>query len=170
MSLRSVLGAFGIAAMVTPALSQQADRILSGYGYAVDGETLAIGADKIRLATIVAPALADQATDRVGRSYPAGPFARDVLASLVAEQSIGCRATPINGRDRDSEGRIFAICSSSSTADLAAELVKRGWAVLDRIKGVPVYASYKANEAAAKTSGRGLWQGKFLAQEEAPEK
>jgi hypothetical protein len=43
------------AALAGPAGAQQTDKILSGYGYAVDGNTLAIGADSVRITGVMAP-------------------------------------------------------------------------------------------------------------------
>jgi endonuclease YncB( thermonuclease family) len=66
-------------ALVSPAGAQQTDKILSGYGYAVDGNTLAIGADSIRITGVMAPQLDQSGEDQIARSYPAGLYARDVL-------------------------------------------------------------------------------------------
>lgn len=152
---------FAVLAMAPPASAQQADRIISGYGYTLDGDSLVVAGQEIRLAGIDGPELDQKGEDRIKREYPAGFFARDVLASIVADQSLGCRVVPQNGKESDSKGRFYAVCATAQVQDVGGEMVKRGWAIIDRSGETQVYGNYVKNEAEAKAIGRGVWQGPF---------
>ncbi|MEY9785414.1 thermonuclease family protein [Sinorhizobium fredii] len=145
----------------SPVAAQQADRIISGYGYTVDGDNLVVAGQEVRLAGIDAPELDQKGEDRINREYPAGFFARDVLASIVADQSLGCRVVPQNGKESDSKGRFYVVCATAQVPDVAGEMVKRGWAIIDRSGETQIYGNYVKNEAEAKAIGRGVWQGPF---------
>ncbi|MGB8816819.1 MAG: thermonuclease family protein [Rhizobiaceae bacterium] len=146
-------------ALVSPAAAQQTDKILSGYGYAVDGNTLAIGADSIRITGVMAPLLNQRGEDQIARSYPAGLYARDVLASFVAERPIACRVVPQHSKEKDGQGRYFGICAAGQTQDIGAALVQRGWAIVDRSGDTAAYGNYAELESLAKASRFGIWQG-----------
>ena len=146
-------------ALASPAGAQQTDKILSGYGYAVDGNTLAIGADSVRIAGVMAPLLNQRGEDQIARSYPAGLYARDVLASFVAERPIACRVVPQRSKEKDAQGRYFGICAAGKTQDIGASLIKRGWAMVDRSGDTVVYGNYAELESLAKASRFGIWQG-----------
>jgi endonuclease YncB( thermonuclease family) len=141
------------------ALAQQTDKIISGYGYAVDGNTIQIGSDKIRLLGAYAPLLDQNGTDAIARNYPAGLYARDVLASIIADQPLGCRVVPQNASEQDKLGRFFGICASGIAADVSGEMIKRGWSMIDRSGDTQVYSTYVDLESAAKLISKGIWQG-----------
>lgn len=147
------------AALAGPAGAQQTDKILSGYGYAVDGNTLTIGADSVRITGVMAPLLDQNGEDQIARSYPAGLYARDVLASFVAEKPIACRVVPQHSKEKDAQGRYFGICAAGQTQDIGAALVQRGWAMVDRSGDTAAYGNYAELESLAKASRFGIWQG-----------
>lgn len=148
----------GLVALILaggPALAQHATPLLSGYAHAVDGATLKLGGVTIRLAGAQALPLEAHLLDRHGQAYPAGLFARDVLASLIAEQVVGCRAF----KPPEDSASLVAVCASPVAPDLALAMLKRGWAVLAHHDGKPEAPGYAPMETEARQNRRGLWQG-----------
>lgn len=77
-----------------------------------------------------------------------GQLARDHLTSLTSNRAITCDDTGQRSYDR-----IVAICRDADGADLAAEMVRGGWARdLPRFS-MGRYASY---EVEARLAGRGM--------------
>jgi endonuclease YncB( thermonuclease family) len=136
------------------AMAQHATPHVSGYAYAVDAATLKLGSVAIRLAGVEAPPLDSQLPDRNGQSYPAGLFARDVLASLVAEHIVGCR--PLKPPMDPAE--LVAVCASPAAPDLALAMLRRGWVALSERDGKPEVPGYAPAQAEARQHRRGLWQ------------
>jgi endonuclease YncB( thermonuclease family) len=137
------------------AFAQHATPHVSGYAYAVDGATLRLGGVTIRLAGAQAPPLDALLPDRNGQPYPAGLFARDVLASLIAEHVVGCRAL----KPPDDPAVLTAVCASPAAPDLALAMLRRGWAVLAEHDGKPEVPGYGPVQAEARQNRKGLWQG-----------
>lgn len=115
----------------------------------IDGDTLRIGRDRIRLEGLDAPELSQTCTDAAGRSWDCGREARSFVVSLVADQSLTC-----GGSRRDRYGRVLARCDSGN-GDLGARIVSAGWAVSD--------FGYVEEAAAARAARRGIWSGTFVA-------
>src|SRR5438128_6955580 len=89
----------------------------------VDGDTLRIGAARIRLHGIDAPERAQSCADASGRRYGCGQEAAAALARLIG----GTRPDCVE-RDRDHYGRSVAICSVAGR-DLNRAMVAEGWAL-----------------------------------------
>lgn len=158
MNLKPVLTALFILT-VSNVNAAQTDKIISGYGYTIDGNTVKIGENTVRLLGSIAPKLDQMGQDVIGREYPAGLYARDVLASIIADQPLGCRVVPQNGKEKDAEGNYFGICAAAQVSDVSAEMIKRGWAMIDRSGETLVYRSYVEIETKSKRILRGIWQG-----------
>ena len=136
----------GVAWLLPPEGLLPAGR-LTGPAVVVDGDTLRLGEDRVRLAGIDAPELAQACTDAAGASWPCGAEARRQLARLIAARPVAC--TP---EDRDRYGRIVASCRAGD-ADLAAGIVAAGLAVATD--------GYGSEERAARAAKRGIWAGSF---------
>ncbi|KQB11443.1 endonuclease YncB(thermonuclease family) [Rhodobacter capsulatus] len=137
------------------ALPAQAE-MLQGRARVVDGDTLAIGAQKVRLFGIDAPEHDQLCKDAQGQDWPCGQAARDRLAVLAAG-TVRCA-----GGDRDRYDRLLAVCSAGGR-DLNAVLVAEGMAEAYR-----KYArDYIPEETQARASRRGIWAGPHLAPEAA---
>lgn len=80
----------------------------------VDGDTLEVGGERVRLWGIDAPEL----------DAPGGAAARTALAELAAD-GVVCVAPP-SGQDRDRWGRAVRLCRTPDGRDLAAALVAAG--------------------------------------------
>ena len=82
----------------------------------VDGDTLHVGDERVRLWGIDAPEIDE----------PGGPAARDALEEFAAD-GVRCRLPP-SGQDRDRYGRAVRRCVTPDGRDVAAELVGGGFA------------------------------------------
>jgi endonuclease YncB( thermonuclease family) len=117
----------------------------------IDGDTLEISAETIRLWGIDAPE-DGQTCRRAETSYDCGAEALAALSRLVSGRAVRCEA-----RYKDRYGRTVARCFIGGV-DLGGELVRLGWALdYERYsKG-----HYRQNQVEAKAKGRGLWSGEF---------
>jgi endonuclease YncB( thermonuclease family) len=111
-----------------------------------DGDTVTLGAERIRLRGIDAPEY-DQVCSRGGTDYQCGRQSRQFLQSLVAGKNVSCE-----GWERDRYGRLLAVCSAGGV-EVNRALVEAGWAV--------AYGAYGDAEASARASRKGLWAGDF---------
>jgi endonuclease YncB( thermonuclease family) len=129
----------------------QADRNLAGTARIVDGDTLDLDGEKLRLQGIDAPEMA-QSCEADNRPVKCGKLAAEHLEDLIGSQALNCA---VEGRDR--YGRGLARCEAGSR-DIAEAMTKDGWAIADRrySKG-----RYDAAEAAARAGRRGIWAMHF---------
>ena len=112
----------------------------------VDGDTLAIGADRIRLRGMDAPEIGQQCRHG-GKSYDCGRQAREALVAVIDGGKVTC-----NARRKDRYGRLIATCYLGSV-DLGRRIVEEGWAVAS--------GDYDLSERRARAEGRGIWAGEF---------
>lgn len=117
---------------------------LTGRPEIVDGDSLRLSGRNLRLAGLDAPELS-QECERQGRTYPCGREARRALASLVGGADISCN---VKGTDR--YHRALATCLRDGR-DIGAELVASGHAL--------AYGNYTTQEAKARSSRLGVWNG-----------
>lgn len=137
----------GVVLAAPVALAERA--AISGMGRIVDGDTLDVGAVRIRLHGIDAPE-AGQACQRAnGKSWQCGTEATNRLAELAEGKPVECEA-----RDRDQYGRIVAVCRQSGI-DINEIMVGEGlaWAF------VRFSDDYVIQEASARAARVGIWQG-----------
>lgn len=121
---------------------------LVGAARVVDGDTLEIAGERIRLHGIDAPETGQTCTDAAGAGWDCGGFATAALARLAAGE------TRCEGVEHDRYGRLVARCSAIG-ADFGAALVEGG-AVFAYAR---YSADYLAHEARARAAGRGVWAG-----------
>src|SRR5664280_2874494 len=105
-----------VVAWLVCSLAQAAD--LSGVPRIVDGDTLAIGATKIRLEGIDAPETDQICLDAEGVRWTCGIDARDQLTAHIAGREIKCTANGV-----DVYRRTLAICTLAGE-DLNAWMVQ----------------------------------------------
>lgn len=118
-----------------------------GTGIAIDGDSIRLDSEEVRLEGIDAPEYGQSCRDAAGRDYPCGRNARQALSRLLARGAIRC---VVSGRDRFD--RKLALCYLGEE-DLNATLVRTGHAV--------AYGRYDSEEASARAARRGLWSGSF---------
>lgn len=136
----------GVARAPDDRLGQQEE--LSGRARIIDGDTLEIRAERVRLEGIDAPEISQTCQDRFGKSWLCGKVARDWLRRRIARQHVHCTSY---GRDR--YGRLLAECMTPQ-GSLNRELVRRGlaWAF------VKYSRRYVDDEARARSQALGIWQ------------
>ncbi len=125
-------------------------RVLTGSGIIVDGDTLVVNEQTIRLHGIDAPEVG-QTCERVdGRRWDCGKTAMESLAELAEGRTVTC-----SGDELDDYDRLIAVCRSGDQ-DINALMVQEGHAWAFRR-----YSSdYAEQEAQAHKARRGIWQGK----------
>jgi len=84
---------------------------IRGVARVVDGDTLTLGQERIRLHALHAPEMGELR----------GREARDALRTIVGRKPITCRAV-----DRDRYGRIVADCQNYEGRDLARAMIDAG--------------------------------------------
>lgn len=127
---------------------------VAGRARVIDGDTLDLGGQKVRLFGIDAPEL-DQVCDRDGRRWACGDAARAALAQIVGGRRVICAV-----QDIDRYGRNVATCLAGGE-DVAALMVRQGLAVAYRRYS----GRYINAEAAARADGIGLWASTYLTPE-----
>lgn len=120
----------------------------AGVPRVVDGDSLTIGALRIRLEGIDAPELGQTCGMLEGGDYPCGRAAREALVRLVGGGPVTCEA-----RRRDRYDRLLAHCEAHDGVELNRAMVEQGWAV--------AYGGYADAEREARDAGRGVWAGTF---------
>lgn len=113
--------------------------VVSGSAQIIDGDTLAIGGEKVRLWGIDTPEMCQ----------PGYAEASAHLAQLITGSEVSCAA--VGAR---SYGRLVARCGTAKVFDLAKSMVVDGYAV-----DWPKYSrgAYAADQVEAVRSNRGLW-------------
>jgi endonuclease YncB( thermonuclease family) len=124
--------------------------MIAGQGRVVDGETLLINGQRVRLFGVNAPD-GQQLCQLEGKPYRCGQDAAFALDKLISKRTITCEL-----RDTDRWEAPFAICYTGSQ-DLGAAMVRQGWAV-----AYMRYSSmYVKLEDVARRERRGMWAGAF---------
>jgi endonuclease YncB( thermonuclease family) len=119
----------------------------------IDGDTLHVGDEKIRLFGIDAPEKGQTCTGPDGKAWACGLWAAEQLQEKLEGGSLTCR-----GQDRDRYGRLLATCTVDGR-DVAKDLVEEGAVLAFRR-----YSSrYVGAENSARAAGRGVWSGEMTA-------
>lgn len=128
----------------TPALAIQ------GQATVIDGDTLEIHGERIRLDGVDAPET--RQVCYAPAAYRCGQEAAFALADYIGRRMVAC--TPAS---KDRYGRIVARCSVDGQ-DIAGWLVSQGHAL-----DWPRYSKgrYAALQEQARTARRGIWRGQF---------
>jgi len=136
-------------AMVATSPAALAD--VTGPATAVDGDTLEIAGERIRLHGIDAPE-SDQTYERQGVTWLCGAVASAKLRELVRGRDVRCRE-----HGRDTYGRIIAMCSAGGVDVEAAMVLAR------LARAYRHYSTdYVGQEAPAQARRAGIWSGRFV--------
>ena len=126
---------------------------LVGRARIVDGDTVVIGGEVIRLYGIDAPENGQRCLDVSGGDYRCGEAATKALETLVAGREIRCLGT-----DRDRYDRLIAVCWVGGR-EINRAMVSSGLA-----RAYTRYSrDYAAEELDASRARRGFWAGSFEA-------
>jgi endonuclease YncB( thermonuclease family) len=126
-------------------------RVGAGVVQVLDGDTLNLGGQRIRLYGVDAPE-SEQSCERGGVAWRCGADAAAALRNFVAGRQVNCTAI-----GRDVYGRTIAQCAADGQ-DVGAWLVREGLAVAYR----EYSTTYVADEARARGERRGIWGGSFV--------
>jgi endonuclease YncB( thermonuclease family) len=129
-----------------------AAREISGRARVVDGDTLVLGKEKIRLDAIDAPETDQICLDAKGRRWTCGLAARNGLAARIRGEILTCST-----RGVDLHGRTLAGCRAGAT-DLQRWMVRMGLAQ----SFVAYSRHYEPEETEARRALTGLWSGAFV--------
>lgn len=127
---------------------------VTGSARVIDGDTLQLAGQKVRLFGIDAPEL-DQVCDRGGRRWACGDAARAALVQIIGGRRLTCTV-----QDIDRYGRNVATCLAGGD-DVAALMVRQGLALAYRRYS----GRYVNAEAAARADRIGLWTSTYVAPE-----
>lgn len=131
--------------------------LLAGDAIVIDGDTLEIRGQRVRLLGIDAPESKQTCVRPDGESWLCGKDAASALSNKINKETVSC-ATDNNRLDRYS--RVIAVCRLiNSGEDLNSWMVRQGWALAYR----QYSKSYIADELTAKTEHRGIWSSVFTA-------
>ena len=126
---------------------------LAGSGRVVDGDTLEVAGQMIRLDGIDAPEKGQRCTTASGQHFPCGADAARRLQALVHGAAVRCK-----GEEMDRYDRLIAVCTAGNV-DLNRAMVEAGWALAFR----KYSTRYVDAEDRAKARRSGLWAGSFTA-------
>lgn len=136
----------GLLIVLAAALDRRTMQTQQGTAVVIDGDSITLGRQRVRLSGIDAPEYL-QVCQRGGADYACGKRAREALVRLIDGQSVSC-----GGTRRDRYGRFLGECRAGDV-NLNRAQVEAGWAV--------AYGGYEAEEAAARAAKAGIWAGTF---------
>lgn len=118
----------------------------------VDGDTILIGGENIRMKGIDAPEFSQSCKNESGKGYACGKESLNALKQLVGNSTVRCEFT-----ERGTYGRPLSTCFIGNR-DLNREMVLNGHAVAFIKYG----NTYLAEENTAKQNRSGIWAGEFI--------
>ena len=137
-------------ALIPLAGASAAAASLSGIGRSIDGDSLKVGQQEVRLFGIDAPELTQTCT-RGGKPWACGSASADQLSKLVTGKQVKCE--PVG---TDKYGRILARCSAGNT-DINRIMVATGYALAYRRYSM----DFNSAEESARLAKRGIWSSTF---------
>ncbi|MFK7862379.1 MAG: thermonuclease family protein [Granulosicoccus sp.] len=123
---------------------------ISGMARIIDGDTLAIGTQIVRLHGIDAPENAQNCTRKNGKTYNCGAASEKALLKLLQKK------TTCTGDSLDAYARLIAICISNDVV-INREMVRTGHALAYR----KYSTDYVDDEDFASSTTNGMWEGRF---------
>jgi endonuclease YncB( thermonuclease family) len=147
--VRSITGLALIACAVFFSSQQSEASDITEYPVVLNGETLLIRTVSIKLNGIEALELGQKCVGADNIEWDCGLHAKRALAEKIGEGPVFCRQLQI-----DAYGLASATCAASNGEDLAAAMVRSGYALACGQR-------YVEEEKAARLAGKGMWSGSF---------
>ena len=126
-------------------------KTIFGNANVIDGDTIHINKNKIRLHAIDAPEI-NQTCNKNSRVWNCGVESTKFLKELIGNNKIECIT-----QGKDLYNRFIGICYKDNL-DLNSEMVLNGWAIAYRYYS----KDYVEEEEKAKQEKRGIWIGDFV--------
>jgi len=149
MTLRAL--GFALFLVVLAIVQAGAQALIIGVASVIDGDTIEIHGQRIRLFGIDAPEGGQLCVRPNGERWRCGQQASFALANRIGRATVRCEA-----RDIDRYRRVVAVCFKGSE-DLDRWMVANGWAVAFRRYSL----DYVADEEAARLKRINIWSGEF---------
>ena len=124
---------------------------ITGVASVIDGDTIEIHGERIRLDAIDAPESRQLCRQSDGTPWRCGQKSALALSDILGRAIIRCEP-----RGHDRYRRVLAVCSKRGI-HLHAWMVEQGWAVEFRKYGL----DYVTQEDEARLNHRGIWAGTF---------
>lgn len=140
-----------LLALVTAIMPSVLHADVAGGASVIDGDTIEIHGQRIRLHGIDVPEGA-QTCQVEGKSWRCGQQASLALDGKIAGRPVSCKQ-----KDVDRYRRIVAVCFAGNE-DLNAWMVAEGWALAYR----QYSTDYVGQERAASAAHKGIWRGSFV--------
>ena len=125
---------------------------ITGKPRVIDGDTIEIAGERIRLRGIDAPESKQNCIDGDGKEWRCGQDATFALANMIGNHWITCK-----GDERDRYGRLIAVCYVGPL-NINEQMVTDGWALAYR----KYSTDYVKVETFAKARREGIWQTEFV--------
>ena len=148
MAWRTIVGALLVVSAIGPVSTQEG---IAGVASVIDGDTIEIHGQRIRLHGIDSPESSQLCVRPTGERWRCGQQASFALADRIGRATVSCQP-----RDRDRYGRTVAVCFKGNE-DLNRWMVATGWAVAFRRYS----ADYVADEDDARLNRINIWSGDF---------
>jgi endonuclease YncB( thermonuclease family) len=132
-----------------------ADQVVRGPARVLDGDTIVIAGEHVRLLAIDAPE-GGQTCQAAGQDWPCGDAAGAALSKLTAGHEVVCRAPA-----RDRYRRLLGTCFVDEL-NLNAEMVRLGYALPWIPRGGVPGPDYGSEAKEARAAHRGMWRGQFV--------
>ena len=130
--------------------SAQSQKLIKGKAKVIDGDTIHIGNNKIRLHGIDAPEQ-KQTCSFEGNEWNCGQDATFFLSNLINKKSVSCRVNDI-----DQYKRLIAVCFIDNI-NINQIMIISGWAIAYRYYS----KDFIKEEQIAKKNKIGIWRGTF---------
>lgn len=125
-------------------------RSIIGQAKVIDGDTIHIGKNKIRLHGIDAPER-NQDCLYNNQKWECGKESTSALKKLINNQLVDCKTNHI-----DKYSRYIAVCFAGGI-NLNQMMVKKGWAIAYKYYSL----DFVLEEESARLNKKGIWRGKF---------
>ena len=125
-------------------------KTIIGNAKVIDGDTIHIGSNKIRLHGIDAPET-NQTCEKNKVAWSCGKESTKVLINFINKQKVICDV-----KDTDKYKRYISVCFVNNI-DMNEFMVRNGWAIAYRYYS----KDYIESEDKAKKNKAGIWQGSF---------